>query len=80
MDKATVQVNAPDIINITSDAGDKITLSSTAVIVLSGASGDTSNLISADQNNALELGTDNKLLVNDSTDYLANYLIERGNL
>ena len=80
MDKVTVQVNAPDVINLTSDAGDKITLSSTAVIVLPGASGDTSNLISADQNNALELGTDNKLLVNDSTDYLANYLIERGNL
>lgn len=34
MDKVTVEVNAPDVINLTSDAGDNITLSSTAVIVL----------------------------------------------
>lgn len=66
MDKVTVQVDAPDIINLTSDAGDKITLSSTAVIVLPGASGDTSNLISSDPNNALELGGDNKLFVDIS--------------
>ncbi len=66
MDKVTVEVNAPDVINITSDAGDNITLSSTAMIVLPGASGDTSNLISSDPNNALELGGDNKLFVDIS--------------
>lgn len=37
-------------------------------------------LISTDSGNALELGSDNKLYVNDGTDYLANYLVERGNL
>ena len=49
-----------------------------ATLVLSSTQTDT--LISTDPNNALELGGDNKLYVNDSTDYLANYLIERGNL
>ena len=44
MDKVTVQVNAPDVINITSDAGDNITLSSTAVIVLPDASDDLAPL------------------------------------
>lgn len=37
-------------------------------------------LISDDEDNDLQLGSDNKLYVNDSTDYLANYLIARGNL
>ena len=70
MDKVTVQVDAPDIINLTSDAGDKITLSSTAVIVLPGASGDTSNLISSDPNNALKTGSDGGILL-DSADSLS---------
>lgn len=68
MDKATVQVNAPDVINLTSDAGDNITLSSTAMIVLpsAGSGADTALSISTDPNNSLKLGTDNKLLVDIS--------------
>ncbi|MCK6159406.1 hypothetical protein KZX29_11520 [Moraxella osloensis] len=77
MDKVTVQVNAPDVINITSDAGDKITLSSTAMIVLPEVSGDTSDLISSDPDNDLKYGSDNKLLVatdelNTSFEYAAS--------
>ena len=70
MDKVTVQVNAPDVINLTSDAGDNITLSSTAMIVLpssgAGAGVDTAMSISTDPNNELKLGSDNKLLVDIS--------------
>lgn len=77
MDKITVQVDAPDVINITSDAGDNITLSSTAMIVLPDASADAANLISADPNNDLKLGNDNKLMVatdelNTSFEYAAS--------
>lgn len=63
MDKVTVQVNAPDVINITSDAGDKITLSSTAMIVLSEISAKASELISGDPDNDLKYGSDDKLKI-----------------
>lgn len=77
MDKVTVKVNAPDVINLTSDAGDNITLSSTAMIVLTGASGDTAMSISTDPNNDLKLGSDNKLFIatdqlNTSFEYAAS--------
>ena len=63
MDKVTVQVNAPDVINLTSDAGDKITLSSTAMIVLPSAGTGGALSISTDPNNDLKLGSDNKLFI-----------------
>ena len=77
MDKVTVQVNAPDVINITSDAGDKITLSSTAMIVLSEISAKASELISGDPDNDLKYGSDDKLKIvtdelNTSFEYAAS--------
>ena len=63
MDKVTVQVDAPDIINLTSDAGDKITLSSAAVIVLPSPGTGGALSISTDPNNDLKLGSDNKLFI-----------------
>ena len=63
MDRVTVQVTAPDVITMTSEAGDKITLSSAAMIVMPEASEDAPNFISSDPNNDLKLGSDNKLKV-----------------
>lgn len=77
MDRVTVQVTAPDVITMTSEAGDKITLSSAAMIVMPEASEDAPNFISSDPNNDLKLGSDNKLKVttdelNTSFEYAAS--------
>ena len=77
MDRVTVQVTAPDVINLTSEAGDKITLSSAAMIVMPEASEDAPNFISSDPNNDLKVGRDNKLKVvtdelNTSFEYAAS--------
>lgn len=48
-------------------------------IILSGSTNPT-DLISNDKGNALKLGSDNKLIVDDSADFLATYLLARGTI
>lgn len=84
MAKLNITVEYDDLSTSTAFDNQKAVLSIADVVSISNVSLSASQLISTDQPNDLKLGSDNKLFVapesTQSTNFIAQYLLSRGNL